>query len=296
MKKWVGLTVAVGLGALLAGAAFAQMGWEPGMRLGPGMMGPGMKAPSTLPRQAGGIIMDILLRGRRVYTAECAVCHGVNGDGDGVAAHLFRVHPRDFRRGLFKFRSTPSGLLPTDRDLLRTVTEGVRWTAMAGRRELSEGDRVAVVQYLKTFSPRFAAESSAQPVTVPQAPARSDALLEQGKRLYRDTDCGKCHGERGSGDGPSAEGQKDDWDWPTWPSDLTWRPLKRGSSSDEIYLTIATGLTGTPMPSYGDALESQDIWALVYYLDSLVPPEHRASPMLSLGEESIGWLVIRWGR
>jgi len=296
MKKWVGLTVVVGLAAPLAGAAFAQTSWEPGTRLEPGVIGPGMKGSSALPRQRGGLTMDILLRGRRVYTAECAVCHGVNGDGAGLAAHMFRVHPRDFRRGIFKFRSTPSGSLPTDRDLLWIVTEGVRWTAMAGRRELAEADREAVVQYLKTFSPRFAMESPAQPVPVPRPPARSDALLERGKRLYIDAECGKCHGERGSGDGPSAEGQQDDWGWPTWPSDLTWRPLKRGSSPEEIYLTIATGLSGTPMPSYGDALESQDIWALVYYLDSLVPPEHRASPMLSLGEELIGWLVIRWGR
>jgi hypothetical protein len=89
---------------------------------------------------------------------------------------------------------------------------------------------------------------------------------------------------------------KDDWGWPTRPSDLSWRPLKRGSSPDGIYLTITTGLAGTPMPSYGDSLESQEIWALVYYLDSLVPPEHRLSPMRSLGEEPRGWMALRMGR
>jgi len=86
---------------------------------------------------------------------------------------------------------------------------------------------------------------------------------------------------------------KDDWGWPTRPTDLTWRPLKRGSTPDGTYLTIATGLLGTPMPSYGDSLESRDIWALVYYLESLVPAEHRLSPLRPLGEEQAGWMVIR---
>jgi mono/diheme cytochrome c family protein len=296
MKKWIVLTVTLGLGVLLVNAAFAQTGWKPEFQLGPGTLGPGASGPVTLSRQAGGIILNVLLRGRHVYETECAICHGLNGDGAGIASNLFHVAPRDFRPGLFKFRSTPSGSLPTDGDLLGTITEGVRWTAMASRRDLSEADRMAVVQYIKTFSLRFATESPAQPMTVPPAPARSDALVEQGKRLYEDADCAKCHGERGIGDGPSAAGEKDDWGRATWPSDLTWRPLKRGSSPEKIYLTIATGLTGTPMPSFGDALDSQQIWALVYYLDSLVPAEHRVSSVAGLGEETVGWLVIHWRR
>ncbi len=209
---------------------------------------------------------------------------------------MLRVRPRDFRPGLFKFRSTPSGSLPTDDDLLRTVTHGVRWTGMVGRPDLSEADRRAVVHYLKTFSPRFAAERTAAPVTVPPPPPKDQALLEQGRRLYHDAGCAECHGERGRGDGPSALGLKDDWGWPTWPSDLTWRPLKRGSTLDGIYLTIATGLSGTPMPSYGDSLDSQEIWALVYYLETLVPPVHLLSPTRALGEEPQGWMVVHMAR
>jgi hypothetical protein len=86
---------------------------------------------------------------------------------------------------------------------------------------------------------------------------------------------------------------KDDWGWPTQPSDLTWRPLKRGSALEAMYLTIATGLSGTPMPSYGDSLDSQEIWALVYYLESLVPNERRLSAMRILGEEQAGWMAVR---
>ncbi len=236
---------------------------------------------------------EALLRGRAVYEANCAVCHGTGGDGNGMAAHMFRVQPRDFRRGLFKFRSTPSGSLPTDGDLMRTITEGIRWTGMVARPDLPAADRTAVVQYLKTFSPHFAALRPSSPAAVPPAPPESPDLVALGGRLYRDAECGKCHGDRGHGDGASAPGMKDDWGWPTRPTDLTWRPLKRGSTPDGIYLTIATGLLGTPMPSYGDSLESREIWALVYYLESLVPAEHRLSALRPLGEERVGWMVVR---
>lgn len=237
----------------------------------------------------------VLLRGGQVYAANCAMCHGGHGDGNGMAAHMFRVQPRDFRRGLFKFRSTPSGSLPTDADLVRTVTEGLRWTAMVGRADLSEADRRAVIEYVKTFSPRFGAERPAPPVGVPPPPVKSADLVDRGRRLYREAECARCHGERGRGDGPAAQGMKDDWGRPTRPTDLTWRPLKRGFARDGIYLSIATGLAGTPMPSYGDSLDGQEIWALVDFLESLVPSEHRLSPLAALGEEPRAWMAVRMG-
>lgn len=248
---------------------------------------------------AQGIVrasQEALLRGREVYRANCAVCHGVSGDGNGMAAHMFGARPRDFRPGLFKFRSTPSGSLPTDNDLLNTVTQGIRWTGMVGRADLSEADRRAVVEYVKTFSPRFAGGQPSSSLTVPPAPPRSPDAVAQGERLYRDAECAKCHGDRGRGDGPSAPGMKDDWGWPSRPSDLTWRPLKRGSASEGIYLSIATGLGGTPMPSYGDSLAGEEIWALVYYLESLVPVGRRMPPQRALGEEWQGWMVVRMHR
>ena len=238
----------------------------------------------------------VFLRGQQVYAANCAVCHGVNGDGNGMAAHMFRVRPRDFRQGIFKFRSTLFGLLPTDDDLLQSVTHGLRWTGMVGRVDLPEGDRLAVVQYLKTFSTRFATEAPAPAVGISTAPPKSQALVEEGGRRYRELGCIACHGERGRGDGPAAAGLKDYWGWPTWPSDLSWRPLKRGSRPQDLYLTIATGLSGTPMPYLGGSLEGRQVWALVYYLDSLVPPERRLPPDPSLGEESRGWMALRMGR
>ncbi len=56
---------------------------------------------------------------------------------------------------VFKFRTTPSGSLPTDGDLFRTLTRGLRFTAMPTWHELPEKDRISVISFIKTFSPRY---------------------------------------------------------------------------------------------------------------------------------------------
>jgi cytochrome c oxidase cbb3-type subunit I/II len=234
-------------------------------------------------------------QGQQVYQVNCAVCHGVGGDGNGPAASTFRIRPRDFRTGLFKFQSTPSGSLPTDDDLLRTVTQGLRWTGMIGRSDLRENDRRAVIQYIRTFSARFEKERPGKPINVPPAPPITKEIVAEGKRLYSEVGCVACHGAGGRGDGPSSSGLKDDWGWPIWPSDLTWRPLKRGSDIKETYITLVTGLSGTPMPAYASSLNSRQLWSLMYYLESLVPSNHRLDPNQVLGEEQQGWMTVRMG-
>ena len=50
MRKLLGVSAAVAVLIVLAGVAFAQMGWGngPGMGYGPGMMGPGMMGPGMM--------------------------------------------------------------------------------------------------------------------------------------------------------------------------------------------------------------------------------------------------------
>src|SRR6516225_10450213 len=66
--------------------------------------------------------------GERVYRENCVACHGEKGDGKGPQAYRLRTKPRDFTKGIYKFRSTPSGSLPLDKDVYRTITQGVRGT------------------------------------------------------------------------------------------------------------------------------------------------------------------------
>lgn len=227
--------------------------------------------------------------GRRVYLANCAICHGEDGDGKGQGAVQLRVKPRDLRTGSFKFRSTPSGSLPQDDDLEKTLIRGVRGTGMVPQRHLGRDARLAVIAYIKTFSERFAKEQPQASVTAPPPPLPTPDVIAGGRRIYQKAQCAECHGEGGRGDGPSAPTMKDDRGLPIVVPDFTRWPLKRRAEPEDLYRTIATGLNGTPMPSYSDALDPEEIWALVRYLDSLAPPERR-QPLDQLfpGEEAIG--------
>jgi cytochrome c oxidase cbb3-type subunit 2 len=208
-----------------------------------------------------------LKTGRFIYERSCAICHGTQGKGDGVAAPYLDPRPRDFTKGEFKFRRTPNGNIPTSDDLARTITHGLNGTAMSPWSELSKQDLQAVIAYVETFSERFKTETATAIKMPPPTPFDMEAV-QRGGRWYAEIECGKCHGTEGRGDGPSAAELKDDWGFPIRPADLTQASrYKRGASPADIYLTIFTGLTGTPMPSNAGNLEKpQDEWDLVYYV------------------------------
>ena len=44
--------------------------------------------------------------GRNLYMQHCLHCHGVSGDGAGPTAKFLNPRPRDYRQGIFKFKST----------------------------------------------------------------------------------------------------------------------------------------------------------------------------------------------
>lgn len=241
--------------------------------------------PPTTPEAA------LAATGKQAYDNNCAVCHGLQGDGRGMAAHMFATQPRDFRTGVFKFRSTPAGSLPRDADLLRVLQQGVRRTAMVPQTHLTETEQRAVIAYLKTFSPRWREEEPEPPMRIPEPPAKTSALVAQGQELYQAAGCAQCHGLAGRGDGPQAKELKDDWGWPIRPANLQQRPLKGGSTLKDIYRTLATGLDGTPMPALAEALSAEELWALVYYVDALAPSDAVVHAGTLVGEESRGQMV-----
>jgi cytochrome c oxidase cbb3-type subunit 2 len=206
-----------------------------------------------------------------------------------MAGMMVRTKPRDFRHGIFKFRSTPTGSLPTDEDLLQIISRGLRGTGMVAQDHLPEAERRAVVEYLKTFSERFQQQKPQAPIPIPEPPHPTPELIARGREVYQKAECFKCHGTEGRGDGPSAPGLKDSWGYPSQPTDLT-RLLKRGSTPEAIYQTVVTGLDGTPMPSYQGALSEEELWALAHYVASLntgVLSEFQAR------EERAGQMVLR---
>ena len=108
--------------------------------------------------------------GSRVYVADCALCHGANGDGvDGV----------DIRRG--SFRNAGS-----DEDLRRVITTGVDNGRMPAF-DLGAAELEGVIAYMRAgFDPDGVA------VKVGDA-ARGQALFEGAG------DCASCHRVQGRG-------------------------------------------------------------------------------------------------
>jgi cytochrome c oxidase cbb3-type subunit 2 len=221
--------------------------------------------------------------GSRVYARYCVGCHGERGDGRGPAADMLLTKPRDFTLGVFKFRSTPNGTLPTDEDLYRVVTRGVFRTSMPEWSLLTERERLAVVQYVKGFYPEWTTRGPGAPIFVPRAPATLAApeAVARGRELYGLLECSTCHGDAGRGDGPSARGlPPDTWGNPQKPFDFTKGRLKSGAAPEDVYRTFMTGLNGTAMPSYydvfaepdGEYIREGDAWNLVAYILSLRTP------------------------
>lgn len=162
---------------------------------------------------------------------------------------------------------------------------------MLAQLHLSEKQRWAVTEYLKTFSPRFKAKKTPEPISIPAQRSPDAELLALGKRMYADAGCIQCHGSRGKGDGTSAKDLRDDWGEPISPTDLTLKPFKSGPLPQDLFRTLSTGLNGTPMPSYADALTARERWALVSYVLSIATRERRRGMMGLVGEEVQGMRI-----
>jgi len=209
--------------------------------------------------------------GKTLYLKYCVQCHGEKGDGEGYATPHLYPRPRNFTTGKFKVRTTPSGALPTHQDLVNIIRRGMPYTSMPAWPNLTDQEVSDLAYYTKTFSPDFAvAENVPKPLELPSAPASTNETIELGKKLYEENGCLKCHGALGRGDGPSAPTLIDDLGQPIRAADLSqnWT-FRGGSSREEIFKTMTTGLNGTPMPSFEEALTPEQRWAISDFIFSL---------------------------
>lgn len=207
-------------------------------------------------RHRAAVDATTLRRGERVYRRHCATCHGRQGDGEGPTARFLRVTPRDFTRAAYKWRTTPSGSLPSDGDLLRTVRVGAPGTPMPSwEGRLSDESMEAVVQFIKRFSRRFAEEEPEPAMHLPQsAPELGRENEARGRMVYVLMQCWTCHGMSGDGNGPAADTLVDDLGEVIEAYDFTRGTFRSGGEPTDVYRTFTTGVNGTPMPSYHEAL------------------------------------------
>jgi len=238
-------------------------GWSPGAAT---------NAPPFQPKLPDDLLWP---QGRYIYQRNCLVCHGSYGDGRGEMGRELKPRPRDFGRGIFKYRSTPAGALPTDADLERTIRGGLTGTAMPIFSHLSDREIRSVIEYLKSFSSRWRNPTNYAPaLALPALPAwfKNEALAKSHAEKARDlfnAACAACHGPDGSGRGATAKNLEDSWGQPATPTDLRQPSLRSGRTLETVYRVLLTGIDGTPMPSFAEATTEEQRWELVAFIVQL---------------------------
>ena len=237
--------------------------------------------------------------GGALYAQHCATCHGVRGDGKGVAA----VYPpaRHFRFERFKFAHTTNGI-PTDQDLAGIIKNGIPGSAMPGFPQLTPADTQAIIGHVRTLTwsgayarfwkkavkdyedggddpdPSKVAKQTAafckieKPIPVPDVyPPPTPDSLERGRKVYL-ASCGSGHGNEGKGDGPQVKDLKNEDGTPNVPRDLTSGIFKGGGDPHILYSRIRLGIPGTPMPAT-PTLSNPEMFDLINYVRNFSKPK-----------------------
>ncbi|MGB0716592.1 MAG: c-type cytochrome [Phycisphaerae bacterium] len=266
-----------------------------------------MSRPSEFGFQTS-VRTTLIDEGREAYQIYCIGCHGEKGDGNGEAARFLHPRPRNFINARYKFSSTRAGRLPSDDDLRRTIVEGLKGSSMPGWDMIPARTVTAMIAYLKTFSPKWTERSPASSVPYVDDPYRSKAdkseAIARGEVVYHGyAKCWSCHPSYVSPDKlnqhlveledsprdafrpnihlaegkPNAEGEM------SYPPDFLRDYVRAGTDVEDLYRSIAAGITGTAMPTWIDSIElpseenpdqslvtRADVWAMAYYVRSLI--------------------------
>lgn len=263
--------------------------------------------PATFGFQTG-LDESLIAEGRLAYERYCIGCHGAQGDGNGDAAVFLNPKPRNFVNAQYKFSSTRSGQLPKDEDLKRTIKNGLRGSAMPAFNLLPERKVDALVAYLKTFSPKWKEREPAAAIPIVGNPYispddRAEAIA-RGEKIYHGyAACWSCHPSYVSEEkinqylvalGGSArtefrsnlfepEGKPNDEGDLVYPPDFKRDFIRAGMQVEDLYRSIAAGISGTAMPTWVDSIHvgaenpddppivsQADLWAMAYYVQELI--------------------------
>lgn len=210
--------------------------------------------------------MITLDRGKRIFTSNCAVCHGDTGSGAMWTQTSLNPSPRDF--------TTLAARTELSRErMLTSVTHGRPGTAMMSfSSRLSAADINAVVDYIRaTFMVEKTAQVAANGdnphagMAVPQArPPVPDADMSlpfpvglkgdamQGRVFYL-KNCFACHGEQGDGQGPRSSFISPP------PRNFLAPESRRILNRPALLKAVSGGKPGTPMPAWDKVLTPQEI-------------------------------------
>jgi mono/diheme cytochrome c family protein len=248
--------------------------------------------------------------GAKLYGQHCAGCHGTNGNGSGIAAAFLFPKPRNFRFGKFRLVSTEN-TVPSQADLEAVLIRGMPGSSMPSWKHLKAEERSLLIQEVYRLTGEGAREryvanlkkeqgltdediksadvqdeivayekgktTPGESAAVPVIVAADTAAIARGKEHFAKQGCASCHGNEGKGDG--VKKMIDDEGFPTRPRDLTRGIYKGGHDPASLFLRIARGMPGTPMPSAPSPSETQVV-DLIHFLRSLSTEEQREAPVL----------------
>ncbi len=89
-----------------------------------------------------------------LYRQLCASCHGESGQGRGPVAASQNPYPREFRHGIFKYKSTARKNKPIKADIARSLRKGLSGSQMPLFNKLPDEKIDALVDYVIFLSIR----------------------------------------------------------------------------------------------------------------------------------------------
>lgn len=88
---------------------------------------------------------DLIAHGQKLYQVNCAMCHGAEGKGDGVAGASLNPKPRNLVEGKWKIGGTRLALY-------QVLHDGIPGTSMQSYQHLSAVDRWAMVHFIRSIT------------------------------------------------------------------------------------------------------------------------------------------------
>ncbi len=227
-----------------------------------------------------------LAAGSKAYRRLCLQCHGLTGDGHGLAGMWVYPYPRDFRPGVFKTAPGPDAK-PSFETLTRLVRHGVPGTIMQPFDLIADDEVRGTTAYIihlslrgevefrvakalldetgeesvsdvaaecrKVLAKSLArwAEAQAAPVPVAEPPGEPDdpgyaESVRRGSQVFATAGCVKCHDDYGR----KETFRYDAWGHAARIPDLTKGEFRWGREPADLIARIRHGIPGTSMPAH----------------------------------------------
>ncbi len=251
-----------------------------------------------------------LAEGSKLFRNLCLQCHNLAGDGRGPSGLFVTPYPRDFRRGAFKFVSSGEGAKPRRADLLRTLNEGLRGTAMPSFSRIPEGERELLAWFVTYLSMRGEVEfrslaellggkpndsaanlkailaeweKAENSPPLPEAPDDGEPgspthlnAVRRGYKLFTQKLDSTATVERSCLDCHNEFGRKpllryDIWGTVARPANFTEPGLKGGTRPEDVFARIRFGIAPVGMPAH-PKLKDREVWDLVRFIRSAPYP------------------------